>query len=76
MAQNASYLKANNYDKCYRKQYETQDPLLIVKQILKIGREKIVHASCVALLFLTWAFYDVFRNLFLLYTLMNCKWFI
>ena len=31
---------------------------------IKIGREKIVHASCVALSFRTWAFYDVIKNYF------------
>ena len=33
MAQKASDLKVRNYGKCCRKQYETQDPLLSLRQI-------------------------------------------
>ena len=45
------------------------------KANIKHWREKIVHASCVTFLFRIWALYNVFTDLFLLYTLMNCKLF-
>ena len=71
MAQKASDLKLHNYGKYYLKQYETLNPLLSFKANTKHWKGE--NCPCKQCRTVIPNFHNAFRDLLLLYTLINCK---